>query len=365
MKETRKVTPQVARWSASLLLLGVLAGCGGEPASPATPALPELATFTVAASQGGGERRWDGVVEAVQQSTLSAQTAARVASVAVDVNDRVEAGQVLLRLSAVEQQAGARSAQAQLRAAQAQASEAEANYRRYAELAPQQYVSKTQLEQARAARDSAIAARDAARAVLAQASQQSDYTVLRAPYAGVVARRHVEPGEAVQPGQPLIDVIAPGALRVELQLPEREAEAIRAAGSAELLLDDGRRVPAGRVTVYPYADAGSHSTTVRVELIETQGLKPGDSARLVFASAPVSGQKNAGMVRIPQSALLTRSEITAVYVVADGRLQLRQLRLGERSGDQVQVLAGLKPGDVVAADPLAAVQALATQRSAQ
>lgn len=355
----------VLRWGATAALAAALAACGDSPVVPIEATLPELTTFTVVTPQAGGERRWDGVVEAVQQSTLSAQTAARVASVAVDVNDRVETGQVLLRLSAVEQQAGARSAQAQLRAAQAQASEAEANYRRYAELASQQYVSKTQLEQARAARDSASAARDAARAMLAQASQQSDYTVLRAPYAGVVARRHVEPGEAVQPGQPLIDVIAPGALRVELQLPEREAEAIRAAGSAELLLDDGRRVPAGRVTVYPYADVGSHSTTVRVELIDTQGLKPGDSAKLVFATAPVSGQKNAGMVRIPQSALLTRSEVTAVYVVADGRLQLRQLRLGRRSAAEVEVLAGLKPGEVVAADPLVAVQALATQRSAR
>lgn len=355
----------VLRWWSPLALAALLTACGQESVAPPEPALPKLSTFTVAAPRAGGERHWDGVVEAVQQSTLSAQTAARVASVAVDVNDRVEAGQVLLRLSAVEQQAGASGAQAQLRAAQAQASEAEANYRRYADLAPQQYVSKTQLDQARAARDSAIAARDAARAVLMQASQQSDYTVVRAPYAGVVARRHVEPGEAVQPGQPLIDVIAPGALRVELQLPEREAEAIRAAGSAELLLDDGRRAPVGRVIVYPYADAGSHSTTVRVDLTDTHGLKPGDSAKLAFVAAPDSAQQTNNAVRIPSSALLTRSEVTAVYVIADGRLQLRQLRLGERSAAEVEVLAGLKPGDVVAADPLAALQALATQRSAR
>jgi len=115
-------------------MLLAVAACGSEPAAPELPPLPELETVTLQAGAGVRGRTWDGVVEAVQQATLNAQTAGRVIVVNVDVNDPVEPGQVLLRLTAVEQQAGANTARAQLQAAQAMAAEAEANYRRYAPL---------------------------------------------------------------------------------------------------------------------------------------------------------------------------------------------------------------------------------------
>ena len=145
------------------LLAIALAACGGEQAS-ALPPLGDVATFEVAAGSGLPGRGWDGVVEAVRRADLSAQTSGRVATIQVDVNDRVKAGDVLLRITAVEQDAGANTARAQLRAAEASAAEAEQTYRRYAALAGNQYVSKLQLDQARATRDAAVAARDAARA---------------------------------------------------------------------------------------------------------------------------------------------------------------------------------------------------------
>ena len=88
---------------------------------------------------------------------------------------------MLLRLTAVEQQAGANTARAQLRAAEAAAVEAEATYARYRALGRSSSSRALQLDQARAARDAAVAARDAARAQLAQAGQQAEYTVVRAP----------------------------------------------------------------------------------------------------------------------------------------------------------------------------------------
>src|SRR5690606_7729642 len=110
---------------------------------------------------------------AVNQATLSAQTAGRVTAVLRDVNQPVAAGEVLVRLSVVEQQAGADSARAVLRAAEAAAVEAESTFQRYQALSGERFVSKAQLDQARAMRDSARAAVDAARAQLAEASQQA------------------------------------------------------------------------------------------------------------------------------------------------------------------------------------------------
>lgn len=343
---------------ASLVL--ALAACGSEPVAPALPPLPKLDTIT---PQAGGDVRghaWDGVVEAVQQASLTAQTAGRVTVVNVDVNERVAAGNVLLRLTAVEQQAGANTAAAQLRAAEAAANEAAANYRRYAALGAQQYVSQAQIDQARASRDSAVAARDAARAQLSQASQQTEYTIVRAPFAGIVSARRVEPGESVAPGQPLMDVYAPGALRIEVQVPQSDAAAIRAANRASVVLGDGRRLDAAEVTVFPAADPASHSVGVRVTLPEVgDAPQPGMTAKVVF---PIVAK--GGALTIPASALVRRGEVTGAYVIAGDRISLRQLRLGQRIGNEVEVIAGLKPSDRIASDPVAAVQALVAQRKA-
>ena len=352
-----------AHWMAGMATLLLLAGCGSDSASDKLLPLPPLQTLVVAAGGPADGRAWDGVVEAVRQAAMSAQTSGRVTTVEVDVNDHVEHGAVLLRLTAVEQQAGVNTARAQLQAAQAAANEAEQNYKRYAELAPRQYVSRAQIDQARAARDSAVATVAAARAQLAQAGQQTDYTVLRAPYAGVVSRRDVEPGEAVSPGQALMTMYAPGELRIEVQVPQSVADAIRGVDRARVELADGRHVDAAQVLVFPAADPSTHSVAVRIGLPDLSPAPvPGTTARIVF---PVSADGGGlGFIRIPLSALVQRGEVNGVYVLAGGNLSLRQLRLGRSSGDTVEVLAGLKPEEVIAADPIAAVQSLAGQREA-
>ena len=347
---------------ASLLAMS-LAACGGtEPVK--LPLLADVSTFEVSATNGARGRGWDGVVEAVRRADLGAQTAGRVTVVEVDVNDRVAAGDVLLRISAVEQNAGANAARAQLRAAEASAVEAEQHYRRFAALASGQYVSKAQIDQARAARDSAAAARDAARAVVAQAGQQSAYTVVRAPFAGVVASRDVEPGETVAPGQSLMRVYEPRELRIEVAVPQTRAEAIRRDLRARVFLSGGREVVPAEVIVFPAADAASHSVNVRVRLPDLDPPPaPGTTAKVVFdAEAGTGSDGGAAPLRIPLSAVAQRGELSGAYVKQGDRLLLRQLRLGARVGDSVEVISGLQAGDKVASDPVAAMQALAAQR---
>ena len=127
-----------------LLLATALVACSGDANDAAAPApIGSLDTQAVAAGSEGGARAWDGVVEAVRVAALSAQTSGRVTEVVHDVNDRVDSGEVLVRLSAVEQQAGVDAARAQLKLA-------EATYQRMSRLAEGRYVSKMQLDQARA-----------------------------------------------------------------------------------------------------------------------------------------------------------------------------------------------------------------------
>lgn len=337
-----------------------LQGCSAEHAAVQTPALPPLQTLVVGAVASDASRGWDGVVTPLQQAVLSAQTAGRVAEVRVDVDDRVERDALLLRITAFEQRAGADAARAQLRAAEASAAEAQSTYHRFEALAQRQYVSRVQLDQMRAARDSTAAARDAARASLAQFDQQAAYTEVRAPFNGIVNARHVEPGETVVPGQPLLDVHVPGALRIDVQVPQSEAAAIRAADHADVVLADGTRIQAVRVVVFPAADPVTHSVQVRLPLPElATPPAPGTTATVLFPSAAP-----AQALRVPTSVLVQRSEVSAVYVLSDGRLSLRQLRLGRRIGDDVEVVAGLRPGERVVVDPVAAWSALVAQREA-
>ena len=354
--------------SVLLVALFALNACSADETNAIPPLPKNLVTFTVVSASASLNQSWDGVVEAVQRADLAAQTAGRVASVRVDVNQSVRAGEVLLRITSVEQDAGATAARAQLAATQAAAAEAEQNYRRYAALANAQYVAKAQLDQARAARDSAIAARNAAAAILAQANQQSAYTVVRAPFAGVVARRDVEPGETVVPGKALLTLYAPGALRIEVAVPQTRADTIRRNPAAQVVLGDGRTVTPAEVVVFPAADPQSHSVNVRVLLPQVDpSPAPGTTAKVVFAAdARATGPEAAPVasVRIPVSSIAQRGELSGVYVVQDGRLLLRQLRLGARSGTTVDVISGLKVGEVVARDPVAATAAIASQRRA-
>ena len=346
----------------AFLALALLAGCGGksEPVSAQGPR-PTLASQVIHAGEASGEQSWDGVVEAVNQVTLTAQTNARVLALPHDVNDVVPAGEVLVRFTDVEQKSSRDAALAQLASARASYNDAQASFERFSSLLPKGYVSRSDMDSARARRDAARASLDAAQAQLAQAKQGVDYTAVRAPYAGVITRRFVHVGEAVQAGppspQPLVAMESLDALRVSVQVPQSSVDAIRAAKGANIVAD-GHRVPSSDITVFPYADPSTHTFTVRVAVPgQGSGLRPGTSVKVAF---PTGGAKQ---LLVPASALVRRGELVGVYVIGDHGVVLRQLRVGDPVGEQVQVLAGLDDGEVIATDPVAALNYLAQQRA--
>ena len=338
-----------------------LGACGGDaPAGKAAPAAtPPLETLVVARESARRERVWDGVIEAVNQATLSAQTGGRVLELPFDVDDYVPAGAVVARFTDVEQQSAQRRAQAALAAAESTAREAEADYERIREIHARKLVAKAQLDQATARRDGARAALDSARAALRESAEQVDYTVIRAPYSGIVVKRHVQVGETVRPGQALISGISLGELRVEVQVPQSDVAAIREHRQAAVILDaaSGERLEAKEVVVYPNADPQTHSFRVRLELpAQETGLHPGMTVKVAFTVG------EAQRLLVPAAALLQRSEVSAVYVLDAQGPTLRQVRIGHRYGDRVEVLAGLDDGERIALDPVATGEWLAKSR---
>jgi RND family efflux transporter MFP subunit len=337
------------------LLAANLSSCGDAPA-PSQQALQSntvnvdgLVVVQAVQSPLGNRRQWNGVVEAVHQAMLSAQTSGRVSALLVDVNDTVKAGDVLARFSNVEQLSAQIRAQAGLNAALAQSIEAEAEYKRAREIYAERVIAKAQLEQSLARRDAARAQVASARAQLREAGQELDYTIVRAPFTGVVGQRHVQVGEAVAPGQAIFSVHAPEQLRVRVSLPQSEAALLNASSPATVVVNSGEEITVVDLVIFPDADAQAHTVTVRLNLpANISGLKPGATVNVLL----LTPGKQA--LLIPNSAVLRRSELTSVYVIADKTIRLRQIRLGHGVGDQVEVLSGLKLGENIAADPIAA-----------
>jgi RND family efflux transporter MFP subunit len=323
------------------LLLSSAARGDGEAAS--------LVTMVIGEESAPTERLLDGTVEAVNQATVSAQTAGRVTGIYFDVNDLVPAGALIVSIRSAEQVVSLTQAQAALKEATARESEAQTRYARIQDMYQRKVVAKATLDEASAARDAAVARLLAARAGLEAAREGVSYTEIRAPYSGVVTQKHVQVGEAVAPGTPLMTGASLDALRVVVEVPQSVIEQVRAVRKAAVYVGD-RRIESSAVTLFPAAQPETNTFRARIELPkDVKGLAPGMFVKVGL----VTGE--AERLLVPRSAIVERSEMRGVYVVAsDGRVTLRQVRLGHARGERIEILAGLVAGERVALDPVAA-----------
>lgn len=329
------------------------------------PAMAKELPFALVTASAQGvttERQFDAVIEAVRKATISAETAGRVVEMRYDVNDSVRQGDVLVRFKGIEQRAELGGAQAALRDAQSRLAEAKANNDRIHELYERKLVTKAAMDNATATRNSAQEHVEAARARIQQAEAVVGYTEIRAPFNGVVIQRHIESGEAAQPGQPIVTLVAQDALRATAAVPQGLMNAVLRHQQVRLLVpgQPPRYITPRKITPFPVADAQSHTVKVRMELPGgDNGLIPGLMVKAIF----VAGSDKRMM--LPESAVARRSELTGVYVVADkGRVVLRQVRVGKRTETgQVEVLSGLNEGERVAADAVKATIYAKQQRA--
>ncbi|HLZ97963.1 MAG TPA: efflux RND transporter periplasmic adaptor subunit [Steroidobacteraceae bacterium] len=325
------------------------AGCGGKTPALSSSSVPALASLVVQRVHSPLERTVDGTIEAVNQATVSSQTAGRITEILYDVNDVVPAGAVIIRLRGSEQRAGLQSAQAALTEAKARDAEAATTYQRISELFQRHVVSKAQLDQATANRDAAAARLTAAEAGIATAREGVGYTEIRAPYGGVVTKRLVEVGESVSPGTPLMSGLSLQDLRVDTNVPQSIVMEVRRRKQAAVYLGN-RRIEATKITIFP--EAATPSSTFRARLDLPPGaldLAPGMYVKVGLVVG------DADRLLIPASAVVERSEVTGVYVLdSHGRATLRYVRPGQHVGDQIEILAGLESGERIALDPIAA-----------
>lgn len=294
----------------------------------------------------------EGLVEATRQSTVSAQISGRVKEVLFDVGDRVQKGQVILRIDQREVAQAVAGSQAQVSQAQANLQNAQATLERTKQLLSQKFISQAAVDKAQAEYQIALAQAAASKAGAGQASLSQGYATVVAPYSGLVGARLVEVGEMVMPGKPLMGGFDPSALRVVVNLPQEKVAEIGTRPTANIEVPSlNRWIKAASTTVQPLADTRTHSTQVRITLPTNQaGIYPGMFVRAHFTVGKLK------KLVIPNSAVLRRSEVVAVYVVDEkGGVKLRQIRVGSAEAEGLmEVLAGLNAGEQVALDPVRA-----------
>ncbi|MCI4680191.1 efflux RND transporter periplasmic adaptor subunit [Rhodoblastus acidophilus] len=171
-----------------------------------------------------------------------------------------------------------------------------------------------------------------------------------APFAAVIMTRHVRVGDVVQPGQPLVDLADPDQLDLRIEAPADLALNVKIGDKLPVSLDRGN-VWAVVSQIFPGADQTSHTVTIKAALPPGVAAAPGMYG-LAWIPQPGGGGEQAVAPGIPRSAIVYRGSLPAAFIVsADGTAEMRILRLGDSMGDRIAVLSGLSIGDKVVAHP--------------
>lgn len=370
-------------------LIGAACGSGPEVSAAVDAAPIKVAIGRAQAVELPRSFESGGVLRARYTATIASRIMAPIATVPVHPGDRVRRGAALVTLDARESDANSarasaaftaaaeasKSAEAESRAAEAQLGLAKATHARMNTLYEKRSATAQELDQAvatltaaeaqlssaRARAASALAARDAAQAARDAARVGVSYSVLAAPFDGVVIERNADPGSMATPGMPLVTIEDPSIFRLEVQMDEARAGTVavgqevayEVSGFRDQVSRDatdaasprGRWLP-GRVTEIGRVDPTSHSFVVKVDVPNTEGSRSGSFGRVRFPGTARS------TLAVPKGAVVRRGQLTFVFTVdTEGRARLRPVSTGVEANELVEVLAGLASNDPVVVGP--------------
>jgi RND family efflux transporter MFP subunit len=370
-------------WLVALAVVA-LAGCQSSvsehPEAGVEPAEAiDLALGTVAMAEWPSLHEAGGVVRPRQTAVISSRIVAPVLEVRVNTGDRVRRGQTLVVLDGRELQAnaarataaasgsklGLQAAQAEAQAAASALTLARITHERVRGLHERKSATTQELDEATAvlagaqARVAGATARvaEAEQGIAAsQAAEQSasvgvSYTVLTAPFDGIVAARQADPGSLATPGTPLVAVDDTSMSRLEVRVDESQARLVQVGAAAQVRLDAAANEADGgwqATTVGEVAqiDPASHSFLVKFDLPASSAARAGQ-----FGRARILGPARR-VLAVPGAAVVQRGQLSFAYVVdAKGAARLRMVSVGEPADGRIEVLAGLQEGDRVVLNP--------------
>ncbi len=325
-----------------------------------------------------------GTLAAVDEVTIAAEAEGRVSRLLADLGDRVTAGQVLVELDREKPQYNLDQQKAALaralakygatdaanlppieqtpdvQKAQAELVQAKQAFERADELNKRQLVPKQTLDDAQAmlqAKQASYEAAvqnaknlradiDASSAALRLADRQVRDTMIRAPFDGYVQKRLINLGEYVKVQSPVMAVVKMDPLKVTAEIPEKMAPWMEVGQPVELRVDAyPDKTFTGKLSrISPAVNSATRAFPFEALVPNHEAtLKPGTFARVV-----VRTNKNDRILTLPYAALQYRYGVNRVFVVASDHLAARELRVGERIGDRIEIVSGVTPGEPVA-----------------
>jgi RND family efflux transporter MFP subunit len=365
----------------SVAIAALAAGCTATPpqslavvqTAPVPVTIDRIALTAVPVTFEAG-----GVVRARLTATIASRVMAPIVEIHVRPGDHVRRGAPLVTLDAREIKANSaraaaaaaaaedneRAAEADVAAADAALRLARASHRRMSDLFEKQSATaheldlaiaglsgaEAQLSGARARAAAAKAGRDAARAQWDAAEIGASYTVLAAPFDGVVTERQIDPGVMATPGAPLLTLEDPARARLDVQIDEARGAHVDIGQAVDVSFGETADADvewiAARVGEIARIDPASHAFLVKIDLPRDANIRSGRFARARFAGPTRQA------LTVPASSIIRRGQIAFVFTLdTDETARLRPISVGPSIGDRAEALAGVRAGDVVLTDP--------------
>jgi RND family efflux transporter MFP subunit len=269
-----------------------------------------------------------GTVQPKLQAVIEAKVSGRITRLPVTLGQSIKQGDVLVELATQEVQAKFDQANAAFR-------QAELDFHRTANLRKQQAATQGEL-------DAAQARYNVAKAAVAEAEALSGYAKIVAPFDGVVARKLADEGDLAMPGKPLLELEGRAGLRLVADVPALLSGHVLPDAKLAVRVDTLPDTITGTVAeISPGADPASRTVRMKLDLPETAGLRTGQFGRL---AVPIG---EATFLFVPPPALVRRGQLEILFVAADGKAQMRLVRVGKETSQGMEILAGLAPGEAV------------------
>ena len=286
-----------------------------------------------------------GSLRAFDLASVKARIAGDVREVLVREGEAVSAGQVIVKLDATEYAARVAQARGNLNSAQAQLDIALKARDNNAALVDKGFISKNAFDNSASQFAAAKANVDASQAALDIVQKSLNDTIIRAPIAGLVSVRSVQPGEKVSADNKLIDIVNLQKMEMEASVPASDVARVAIGQSVRLNIEGMSETFEGKVVrINPSTQAGSRSFSVYVQV-----ANPGNLLRAgMFAEAQLTLNSKRGILALPQSAVRKDGSGTYVFTIENGKIARRPVTVGidGLTGNEyrTEILSGLEPG---------------------
>lgn len=327
------------------LLITVATGCSSETETIENTRSVNVKVETATNTLSASTQSFPGMVESDNQANLSTIVMGTVTNVAVEVGERVKKGDVLIRIKDDQILAQKSQLEASMVQAKANLENTEKNYNRIKNLYAEESATSKELDDISTMYEIAKANMDALKARMNEVNEMLAYTTIRAPFDGIIARKFVAEGDMAAPGHPLVAVSDPGQIKITANVPEQWIGKIAEGDKVNISIESAgvENATATLIAVSEAGDPMSRQFAVEAKLDDeaiSNKIKTG-----MFAQIGMNLGADETLL-IPISALTYRGQLTGVYTLSDdNKAVLRWLRLGDKSGDKVEVLSGLTAGE--------------------